>query len=70
LQHGSGLMQAVAHGKPPAMAFEEGRRAKGAALTDEFQEQRRIRYLESILPSLRAKEKPTVDGAASTAEKS
>jgi hypothetical protein len=69
LQHGHGLVQAVARGKHPAVAYEEGRRMSQEGLIDEFQEQRRIRYLESLLPGLRAAGKPVVDGAADVAEK-
>ena len=64
LQHGSALMNAVAHGKHPVIAYEEGRRETGAAMSDEFAIRRRTRYLEQVLPRLReaerAKEAPPV----------
>ena len=57
LQHGSALVQAVARGKHPAMAYQEGQQQAAQGLSDEFAQQRRIRYLEQVIPGLREAER-------------
>lgn len=57
LQHGHGLMNAVARGQHPVMAFETGRRQVASASSAEFANRLRLRYLEQILPTLRAEAK-------------
>jgi hypothetical protein len=52
LQHGHGLVQAVARGQHPALAWESGRRSASEGMGEEFQNRLRVRYLEQIMPRL------------------